>query len=221
MGLRPMPKNIGSRKAARHGRILGRRRRRLSGSPDCHIDAEGFCDCWRRRTGDEYTSLLKRDGNTLRVAKRGGEISVGQRLPRRQEGQPRRSAFPLFLGLTAQTRNGYARVTPAGAFEPNRFLAVRHDWQCGAAMFRYYDPKAYGEGASKETVDPAGPRTGKKKVVREGKLGFWEQALPGMPFGLGSSLISARIFRDSESLRVPTPRDENPERATAGSVPGQ
>ena len=90
---------------------------------------------------------------------------------------------------------------------------VGNVWQL---CFDYYDPKAYEEGASTETVDPPGPRTGRKRVVRGGNWAFGAGiARNAFRFGIEPDLCT-----DMSGFRVaavPTPQDESPERAVGGS----
>ena len=87
---------------------------------------------------------------------------------------------------------------------------------CGRLCSDYYNPKAYEEGASKETLDPAGPRTGKKKVVRGGNWAFGAGiARNAFRFGIEPDLCT-----DMSGFRVaavPTPREESPEKAVGES----
>ncbi|MGO9567509.1 MAG: SUMF1/EgtB/PvdO family nonheme iron enzyme [Desulfomonilaceae bacterium] len=183
----------------------------------CHADAEAFCDWLEKKDGRRYYLPTEAEWEfAARGGKEGERFPWGNEYPDGKKANlaDRRSPVPW---ADRTIEDGYARVSPVGNFEPNRFWLydmVGNVWQLCSD---YYDPKAYEEGASKETPDPAGPRTGKKKVVRGGNWAFGAGiARNAFRFGIEPDLCT-----DMSGFRVaavPTPRDESPERVVGGSL---
>ena len=182
----------------------------------CHADAEAFCDWLEKKDGRRYYLPTEAEWEfAARGGKEGERFPWGNGYPDGKKANlaDRRCPVPW---ADRTIEDGYARVSPVGSFEPNRFWLydmVGNAWQLCSD---YYDPKAYEEGASKEIADPAGPRTGKKKVVRGGNWAFGAGiARNAFRFGIEPDLCT-----DMSGFRVaavPTPRDESPERAVGGS----
>jgi formylglycine-generating enzyme required for sulfatase activity len=183
----------------------------------CHIDAQAFCDWLEKKDGRRYYLPTEAEWEfAARGGKEGERFPWGNEYPDGKKANlaDRRSPVPW---ADRMIEDGYARVSPVGAFEPNRlwlYDMVGNVWQLCSD---YYDPKAYQEGATKEIVDPAGPRTGKKRVVRGGNWAFGAGiARNAFRFGVEPDLCT-----DISGFRVagvPTPRDENPPQV-AGTSP--
>ncbi len=182
----------------------------------CHSDAEAFCYWLERKDGRRYYLPTEAEWEfAARGGKEGERFPWGNGYPdgKKANVADRRSPVPW---ADRTIEDSYARVSPVGAFEPNRFWLydmVGNVWQL---CFDYYDPKAYEEGASKETEDPTGPRTGKKRVVRGGNWAFGAGiARNAFRFGIEPDLCT-----DVSGFRVaavPTTQDEGQERAASGS----
>ncbi len=182
----------------------------------CHADAEAFCDWLEKKDGRRYYLPTEAEWEfAARGGKEGERFPWGNGYPDGKKANlaGRRSPVPW---ADRTIEDNYARVSPVGAFEPNRFWLYDMAGNVWQLCSDYYDPKAYEEGASKETADPAGPRTGKKKVVRGGNWAFGAGiARNAFRFGIEPDLST-----DISGFRVaavPTPRDESTERAVGGS----
>lgn len=182
----------------------------------CHADAEAFCGWLERKDGRRYYLPTEAEWEyAARGGKEGERFPWGNGYPDGKKANlaDRRSPVPW---ADHTLEDGYARVSPVGAFEPNRlwlYDMVGNVWQLCSD---YYDPKAYEEGASKETLDPAGPRTGKKKVVRGGNWAFGAGiARNAFRFGIEPDLCT-----DMSGFRVaavPTAQDGSLEKAVGDS----
>ena len=182
----------------------------------CHADAEAFCDWLESKDGRRYYLPTEAEWEfAARGGKEGERFPWGNEYPdgKKANVADRRSPVPW---ADRTIEDGYARVSPVGAFEPNRFWLydmVGNVWQLCSD---YYDPKAYEGRASKETLDPAGPRTAKKRVVRGGNWAFGAGiARNAFRFGIEPDLCT-----DMSGFRVaavPTPRDEGLEHAAEGN----
>ncbi|MGB6064556.1 MAG: SUMF1/EgtB/PvdO family nonheme iron enzyme [Desulfomonilaceae bacterium] len=184
----------------------------------CHADAEAFCKWLSEKDGRQYYLPTEAQWE---FAARGGKAEKrypwGNEYPdgKRANLADRRSPVPW---ADRTIDDGYARVSPVGAYEPNGYWLydmVGNVWQLCSD---YYDPKAYAGTASKESVDPTGPRTGKRRAVRGGNWAFGAGiARNAFRFGMDPNLPT-----DISGFRVaavPTPNDESLEPAAGRNSP--
>ncbi len=175
----------------------------------CHIDAEAFCEWLSRKENRRYYLPTEAQWEyAARGGKEGERFSWGNDYPdgKKLNMADRYSPAPW---ADRTVTDGYARVSPVGGFEPNGFWLydmLGNVWQMCSD---YYDPKAYDAEKSGTSIDPAGPRTGKKRVVRGGNWAF-DAGIARNAFRSG---IEPDLCVDITGFRVaadPTSRDKSP-----------
>ncbi len=138
----------------------------------CWKDAEAFCEWLGRKENREYYLPTEAQWE---FAARGGlkekRFSWGDEYPGGKQANlaDRRSDLPW---ADKTVDDGYARMSPVGSYQPNGFWLydiLGNVWQL---CQDYYDARAYRGLDNKTTVDPEGPKRGKKRVVRGGNWAF-------------------------------------------------
>ncbi|MGO9120205.1 MAG: SUMF1/EgtB/PvdO family nonheme iron enzyme [Desulfomonilaceae bacterium] len=179
----------------------------------CHADAEAFCEWLSKKDNRRYYLPTEAQWEyAARGGKEGERFSWGNDYPdgKKLNMADRYSPVPWADRTMA---DGYARLSPVGSFEPNAFWLydmLGNVWQMCSD---YYDPKAYEAEKSGAKIDPTGPRTGKKRVVRGGNWAF-EAGIARNAFRFG---IEPDLCMDITGFRVaadPTFRDKSPTEAT-------
>jgi formylglycine-generating enzyme required for sulfatase activity len=134
-------------------------------------DAEAFCNWLSLRENRRYFLPTEAQWEyAARGGKQGLRFPWGNEYPDAKKCNiaDRRSDLPW---ADQTIDDGYATTSPVGSYEPNGFWLydmVGNVWQYCSD---YYDGKAYDSSLS-DSVDPVGPRAGKKRVVRGGNWAF-------------------------------------------------
>jgi formylglycine-generating enzyme required for sulfatase activity len=177
-------------------------------------DAEAFCDWLSQRENRKYYIPTEAQWEyAARGGKDGKRFPWGDEYPDSKKANlaDRRSELPW---ADRTIDDGYAGTSPVGQYDPNGFWLydmVGNVWQFCADFF---DGKAY-DSSLHDSIDPVGPRTGKKKVVRGGNWAFGAGiARNAFRFGLDPDMsIDTAGFRVAA---VPASSEE-----TAGSTAGE
>lgn len=134
-------------------------------------DAEAFCEWLSKRENRKYSVPTEAQWEyAARGGKDGKRFPWGDEYPDAKKANiaDRRSDLPW---ADRTIDDGYAGTSPIGQYDPNGFWLydmVGNVWQYCAD---FYDAKAY-DSSLHDSIDPVGPRTGKKKVVRGGNWAF-------------------------------------------------
>ena len=138
----------------------------------CHEDSEAFCNWLSRKDNRRYYlpteaqwEYAARGGKEDKRYPWGNDYPEGNKLNMADRYSPVPWADQTVI-------DGYARLAPVGCFEPNGFWLYDMMGNVWQLCSDYYDSKAYEAQNAATIVDPTGPRSGKKRVVRGGNWAF-------------------------------------------------
>lgn len=157
----------------------------------CYADAEAFCNWLGKREGRKYDLPSEAQWEyAARGGKEGKRFPWGDDYPdgKMLNMADRRSPVP-WADRTIDDRS--AGTAPVGSYAPNGFGLYDMVGNLWHWCSDHFAARAYQNRDSTETVDPQGPRTGKKRVVRGGNWAFGAgEARNAFRFGLEPNLCT-------------------------------
>jgi len=157
----------------------------------CHADAEAFCNWLGKREGRKYELPTEAQWEyAARGGKEGKRFPWGDDYPdgKMLNMADRRSPVP-WADRTIDDRS--AGPAPVGSYAPNGFGLYDMVGNLWHWCSDHYAIRAYQDRDSTETIDPQGPRSGPKRVVRGGNWAFGAgEARNAFRFGLESNLCT-------------------------------